>query len=90
MAPKSDRVEARLSPEEREVILRAAGFREVSMSSFIVAAAVEKAEEVISEHMVTRVPPDFFDRLVATLDEPDPSPGLEQAVKKVRANPQIR
>jgi len=90
VAPKSDRVEARLSPDEREQILRAAGFRGVSMSSFIVAAAVEKADEVISQHTVSRVPADYFDRLLQALDDPDPAPVMERAAQRARRKPQIR
>jgi uncharacterized protein (DUF1778 family) len=90
MAEKSERIEARLSPEERERILRAAGFRGLSMSSFIVAAAVEKADQIITEQTVTRVPPDFFDQLLEHLDDPDPAPALERAVQKVRRRPRIQ
>jgi uncharacterized protein (DUF1778 family) len=90
MPGKSDRIEARLSPEERERILRAAGFQGLSMSSFIVAAAVEKADEVISEHAITMVPPDYFDQLLEALDEPEPAPALERAAQRIRRRPRIR
>lgn len=90
MPAKSDRVEARLSPEQRERILRAAGFKNLSMSSFIVEAAVEKANEIIDEHTVTRVPADYFDRLLEALDDPDPAPALERAAQQVRRRPRIR
>jgi uncharacterized protein (DUF1778 family) len=90
MAPKSDRIEARLSPDERARILRAAGFRGLSVSSFIVAAAVEKADEVISEQTVTMVPPDYFDQLLQALDEPEAAPALERAAQRARRRPRIR
>ncbi|MCA1847082.1 MAG: DUF1778 domain-containing protein [Actinobacteria bacterium] len=90
MPPKSDRIEARLSPDERALILRAAGFQGLSMSSFIVAAAVEKADQIITEQTVTRVPPDYFDQLLEALDEPESAPALERAVQKVRRRPRIR
>ena len=90
MAPKSDRIEARLSPEERARILRAAGFQGLSMSSFIVAAAVEKADEIISDHTVTRVPPEYFDQLLTALDEPEPAPTLERAAQRARRRNRIR
>ena len=90
MAPKSDRIEARLSPDERARILRAAGFQGLSMSSFIVAAAVEKADEIIREQTVTRVPPDYFDRLLQALDQPEASPALERAAQRARRRPRIR
>jgi uncharacterized protein (DUF1778 family) len=90
MPAKSDRIEARLAPDERELILRAAGFRGVSISSFIVAAAVEKADEIVSEHTVTRVPPDYFDQLLQALDEPAPAPALARAARQARRRPRIR
>jgi uncharacterized protein (DUF1778 family) len=90
MPSKSDRVEARLSPDERALILRAAGFRGLSVSSFIVAAAVEKADQIISEHTVTRVPPDYFDQLLQALDESEPAPALERAAQRARRRPRIR
>lgn len=89
MAPKSDRVEARLSPDERARILRAAGFQGLSMSSFIVAAAVEKADEIIRDQAVTTVPPDYFDHLLAALDEPEAAPALERAAQRARRRPRI-
>jgi uncharacterized protein (DUF1778 family) len=90
MAPKSDRIEARLSPDERARILRAAGFRGLSVSSFIVAAAVEKADEIIDEHTVTRLPPDYFDGLLQALDEPETAPTLERVAQRARRRPRIR
>lgn len=90
MAPRSDRIEARLSPDERARILRAAGFRGLSMSSFIVAAAVEKADEIISEQTVTKLPPDYFDQLLRALDEPEAAPALERAAQRARRRPRIR
>jgi uncharacterized protein (DUF1778 family) len=90
MSPKSDRIEARLSSEERARILRAAGFQGLSMSSFIVAAAVEKADEIISEHTVTRVSPDYFDQLLEALDEAQTAPALERAAQRARRRPRLR
>ena len=90
MTVKTDRVEARLSPEERERIRRAAAFAGESMSTFIVAAAVRRADDVMAEHSSTTVPPDYFDRLLAALDEPaEPSPRLAAAAKRARRRPRI-
>jgi uncharacterized protein (DUF1778 family) len=90
MPAKSDRVEARLSPAEREQIHRAAEFQGQSVSSFIVSAAVEKANAVISEHTATRVPADYFDELLRALDEPEPAPQLQRAARRARQRPRIR
>lgn len=90
MPAKSERVEARLTPDERERIHRAADFEGQSVSSFMVAAAVEKADEVISEHTVTRVPADYFDQLLQALDDPGPAPQLRRAARRARQRPRIR
>ena len=91
MAVKSDRIEARVSPEQRERIERAAAFFGESMSSFMVAAAVQRADEVIAEHAATVVPSDYFDRLLAALDEAaEPSPRLTAAAMQARRRRRIR
>ena len=84
MATKSERVEARLSTEERARIERAARFEGRSLSSFIVDAAVDRADHVLAERTVTVVPGDYFDRLVAALDEPDVAPRLTKAATRAR------
>ena len=48
MITKTERVEARLSPEERSRIEEAAEVAGESMSSFIVIAAVGRADEIIA------------------------------------------
>lgn len=90
MATKTDRVEARLSTDERLRIRRAAELAGQSISSFMVAAAVEKAEQVITENMVTVVPADYFDRLVAEIDKTEPAPRLARAAKRVRQRARVR
>ena len=55
MAMKLQRVEARLSPKERDQIERAARFQGQFVFSFIVEAAIERAEHVLVERTVTIV-----------------------------------
>ncbi len=91
MSVKSDRVEARLSPEQRDRIGRAAAFTGESTSTFIVSAAVQRAEDIIAEHSSTVVPSDYFDELLAALDEaPEVSPRLAAAAKQARRRSRIR
>lgn len=91
MSVKSDRVEARLSPDQRDRIGRAAAFTGESLSAFMVAAAVMRADDVIGEHSSTVVPAQYFDQLVAALDEaPETSPRLAAAAKRARRQPRIR
>lgn len=82
MATKSERVEARLSAEERAQIERAARFEGRSLSAFMVEAAVERADQVLADQSVTVVPAEYFDELVAALDEPDRAPQLERAARR--------
>jgi len=58
----------------RFTVDRAAAREGVSRSAFVVAAAVEKAERIIADEATTRVPPRFFDDLLAALDEATPAP----------------
>lgn len=79
MALKTERLEARLSVEDRALIERAAAATGVSVSGFLVAAAVRQADEIVATHSRTVVPSDYFDTLLAALDEPDEAPRLRQA-----------
>ena len=90
MSVKTDRVEARLSPEQRSRIELAADFAGESMSSFIVIAAVDRADELIAAQTSTVVPSDYFDQLLAALDEPaETSPRLTAAAKRARRQRRI-
>lgn len=89
MAVKTDRLEARLSPDERALIERAASTSGVSVSAFMVGAAVVRADEVIAAATTTLVPADYFDALLAALDEPDRAPRLAKAAKRARRNARI-
>ncbi|MFW6090467.1 MAG: DUF1778 domain-containing protein [Actinomycetota bacterium] len=84
MAVKTDRLEARLSPDERERIERAASTAGLSVSAFMVGAAVERADEIIAAATTTVAPADYFDGLLAALDEPDHAPRLAKAAKRSR------
>jgi uncharacterized protein (DUF1778 family) len=89
MAVKSDRLEARVSPEQRARLEWAAAISGTSVSTFVVDAAVERAEEVVAAQMSTAVPAEYFDRLVAALDEADRAPTLTKAARRVRRRPRI-
>lgn len=82
MAAKTERIEARLSRSERRRIDKAAALEGQSLSSFMVAAAAEKAEQVIAAQTTTVVPTEYFDRLVSAIDRADPAPRLARAAKR--------
>ncbi|MHB8464179.1 MAG: type II toxin-antitoxin system TacA family antitoxin [Acidimicrobiales bacterium] len=89
MPVRSDRIEARLSPDQRERIDRAARFEGQTRSAFVVAAAVEKADQVIADLTTTRVPVDFFEQLLAALDDPGEAPALARAARRARRTPRL-
>lgn len=90
MATKTERVEARLSSAQRATIDRAAAFEGQSLSSFIVAAAAEKAEQVIAAQTTTAVPSEYFDRLLAAIDQAGSAPQLRRAASKAQERRHIR
>lgn len=81
MAVKTDRMEARVSPEERQQIERAAAVAGLSVSAFMVNAAVDRADEVMAEATTTTVPADYFDALLEALDIAESAPRLARAAK---------
>ena len=89
MAVKTDRLETRLSPDERDRIERAASTAGVSMSAFMVGAAVDRAEEIIAATTTTVVRADYFEGLLAALDEPEAAPQLAKAAKRSRRTARI-
>jgi uncharacterized protein (DUF1778 family) len=82
MPVRTERLEARVAPDEAATIRRAAALENVSASSFVVSSAMKRAEEVISSRQATAVPPDFFDRLLESLEKPGlVIPALAKAAK---------
>lgn len=90
MSTRSDRIEARLLPEQRASIDRAAEREGVSRSAFVVGAAIEKAERMLAEETTTRVPASFFDDLLAALDVATPAPILAAAAQQARRDGRLR
>jgi uncharacterized protein (DUF1778 family) len=88
-AVNTDRIEVRLSPDERALIERAASSSGLSVSAFLVSSAVARAGEVIAAATTTLVPADYFDSLVAALDKPDAAPRLATQARRARANARI-
>ena len=83
MAVKSERLEARVSPEERARLEWAARVAGTSVSTFVIDAAVDRAEGLIAAEMSTTVPAAYFDRLLEALDQPDDAPRLTRAARRM-------
>ena len=67
---KQERLEARLSPEQASTIAAAARAVGRSRSSFVVEAAVERAERILKHERETRVAWDRAEGFLAWFDRP--------------------
>jgi uncharacterized protein (DUF1778 family) len=89
VAEKTHRVEARVSPDQRERIERAVSAVGQSPSEFVVDAAVQRADEVIAAATSTVVSSDYFDELLAALDQPESATRLAAAAERARRSARI-
>ena len=88
VAGRTGRIEARIEPERAERIRFASRLVDESMSAFMVRAAADRAERVIAEHQFTEVDSNYFERLIAALDEPARLlPALADAARRVAEQP---
>ncbi|HEV2360594.1 MAG TPA: DUF1778 domain-containing protein [Acidimicrobiales bacterium] len=67
---KSARIEVRAEPELEALLKQAASLTNQTLTGFMLDAAEHRAREVVAEATTTVVPSDFFDRLIASLDDP--------------------
>ncbi len=66
-----ERIETRVSPEDRERIGAAARARHESVAKFVSRAALKEADDVLGREVdVTRMPVEQFDELLSALDRP--------------------
>ena len=63
-------INMRATAEQKARLRRAAELRHTSLSQFILDAANERADKVITEHQLTVVPGDFFDAFYDALAQP--------------------
>jgi uncharacterized protein (DUF1778 family) len=76
---RTSRIELRADPERDQRIRYAAELEHQSVSAFVLDAASDRAEQVITSASATVVPSDFFDQLWNALEGPtSPSAPLAQ------------
>ncbi len=81
MAARAERLEARLTPTQRKQIEHAAALAGESVSSFVVLAALDRADVLVRDQASTVLPATYFDRLLAAIDTPDDAPRLTRAAR---------
>lgn len=79
-ATRTSRIELRAEPARERRIRYAAGLCQQSVTTFVLEAAVRRAEEVITSSSSTVVPARFFDALYKALDKP-PRPSRTLALR---------
>ena len=81
---RTQRIEVRVTEADARVIARAATLLNASVSSFVVDAALEKAETVVARADRTIMPAAQFDEMIAALDDPTPVPELVTLINRPR------
>ncbi|MGV0794752.1 type II toxin-antitoxin system TacA family antitoxin [Mycolicibacterium sp. XJ1819] len=79
---KTERMEFRAEEENLWRIRRAAVWSHEHVSEFVRKAALQRAENVEQQHLVTFMEPDQFDALMESLDVADAAPRLAAAARK--------
>jgi uncharacterized protein (DUF1778 family) len=83
--PKPERLEARVTREQKQLIEHAAELEGRSITDFVVASAQSAARQVIQDHEILKLT--ARDRAVfvqALLNPPQPADKLRQAVRRYR------
>lgn len=83
-AIKDRRIEMRADVQSEDRIVRAAALEKSSVSAFVLAAALRRADEVLARADVTLMPAEQFDALMASLDVPDEAPALAAIAARPR------
>jgi uncharacterized protein (DUF1778 family) len=81
---KTERIELRVSAEDKEAIAAAAALEDATTTDFVRGAVLDRVRHVRARADRTLMPAEQFDDLVAALDVPDDSPTLARAFARRR------
>jgi uncharacterized protein (DUF1778 family) len=85
-AKRTQRIEARISPDALSLVRRAAEIEGRSISDFVVAAAQEVAERTVERRQLIQLALADFERMMEILSKPPKvTPGWKRAVKAHRS-----
>ncbi|MQS07947.1 DUF1778 domain-containing protein [Streptomyces alkaliphilus] len=83
--PETTRLEIRIPVEVKRMIERAASACHLTMSAFILQTMKQAAEDVMARDRVTVIPPDFYEAMMAALENPAESDeSLAEAARRRR------
>lgn len=69
-AQKTERFDARMTEDQDRLIRQAAAVVGASRTEFVLDAAVNKAQQILAEHRILRVPLELAEQFYAYLDAP--------------------
>lgn len=85
-ARKSERLETRVTPEQKELVQQAAALQGRSLTDFVSASVQQAAEQTIREHTVITLSARDSRAVMEALLNPEPAgPWLRQAVERYKA-----
>ena len=83
--PRSERFEARVSREQKDLFLRAAELQGRSLTDFVIASAQQAAVDTVRTHDILRLGERDRQAFVSSLlSPPAPSARLEKAARRYR------
>lgn len=86
--PKTERLEARLTREQKELVLQASDLSGRSLPDFVAEALVDAARTTIRDHQLLLLTMRESGQLAAALaDPPEPTPHLREAWARRFAEP---
>jgi uncharacterized protein (DUF1778 family) len=81
---RDERIDLRVSTGLKTLLSRAASYSGMSLSSFLVSIAADRAKEVVAEHETLTLTPRDWEAFLTALDDDRPRPELEAAVRRYR------
>jgi uncharacterized protein (DUF1778 family) len=86
---KSDRIEARLNPEQKALLAQAAALQGKSLSEFVIHSAYQTARQVVQEQeLLSLTQRDRMILVQSLLDDSDPHPRLIRAANRYKESMQ--
>ena len=81
---RDERIDLRVSTGLKTLLSRAASYSGMSLSSFLVSIAADRAKQVVAEHETLTSTPRDWEAFLTALDDDRPRPELEAAVRRYR------
>jgi uncharacterized protein (DUF1778 family) len=83
---RDERIDLRVSTDLKTLLARAASYSGMSLSSFLVSIAADRAKEVVAEHETMTQTPRDWDAFLAALNDADrPRPRLAAAARRYQS-----